>query len=112
MAKEIQTINGVPTLMIKEAADLSGYTLIDVRGADEFVGELGHIEGAKLVTLGPELETFIKGMDKSKEVLFICRSGGRSANATMFAKSQGFDKVFNMNGGMILWNQLGLAVIK
>jgi rhodanese-related sulfurtransferase len=112
MAKEIQNINGVPTLMLQSEADISGFELIDVRRDDEFTGELGHIKGAKLVTLGPELETFILNMDKNKEVLFICRSGARSANATLFAKQNGHEKVYNMNGGMMLWNQLGLPTEK
>lgn len=107
MAKEIQNINGVPTLMLQAVTDIEGMELVDVRRPDEFNGELGHIEGAVLVTLGPDLESFIAKMDKSKTVLFICRSGMRSANATLFAKQLGFEKVYNMNGGMMLWNQLG-----
>lgn len=51
-------------------------------------------------------------MDKNKEVLFICRSGARSANATLFAKHHGHEKVYNMNGGMMLWNQLGFSIEK
>ncbi len=112
MSKDIQNIHGVPTLMINSNEDINGFELIDVRRADEFNAELGHIKGAKLVTLGPELENFIQSMDKSKEVLFICRSGGRSANATMYAQSVGHTKVYNMNGGMMLWNQLGLPTEK
>lgn len=112
MAKNIQNIQGVPTLMIQSQDDLQGLELIDVRRPDEFTGELGHIKGAKLITLGPELESFIQGMDKNKETLFICRSGARSANATMFAQSLGHTKVYNMNGGMMLWNQLGLPTEK
>jgi len=113
MSKQVQIINGIPTLMIESASDVSGMILIDVRRPEEFTGELGHIKGATLVTLGPELEEFIsKKMDNNQEVLFICKAGGRSANATAFAQSLGFKNVINMNGGMTLWNQLNLPVEK
>ena len=112
MSKNIQAVNGVPTLMIESASDVAGFELIDVRRPEEFNDTLGHIQGAKLVTLGPDLENYIANLDKNKEVLFICKSGGRSANATAFALNSGLTKVYNMNGGMILWNQLNLPTEK
>lgn len=89
----------------------SGVHLIDVRGADEFVGELGHVAGSELIVLNtiPEkIETF----PKDEPIVFICRSGGRSARATAYAKELGFSQVYNMRGGMLLWNSLGLQVEK
>ena len=85
----------------------SALELIDVREVDEFSGELGHIPGAKLVVLSTIPEQ-IKTLPKDKTIVFVCRSGGRSAQATAFAKKEGFTDVFNMQGGMMLWNQLKL----
>jgi rhodanese-related sulfurtransferase len=107
MPKNIFSKDGVPTLKLTSEADVNDFVLIDVRRPDEFNGELGHIKGAKLVTLGPELSDFINKMDKSKPTLFICRSGMRSATATMMAKDVGCAEVFNMEGGMMMWNELG-----
>ncbi len=108
--KNIVTVKaGVPTLEVHDPFDLAGYTLVDVRGADEFDGELGHIEGAKLVTLGEELEDYLRSEDKNKKILFICRSGGRSGVATKMAAANGFKDVFNMAGGMLYWNQKKFA---
>jgi hydroxyacylglutathione hydrolase len=112
MSKNIFDHGGVPTLRISKLEDISDLVLIDVRRDEEFTGELGHIEGAKLVTLGPELEDYLASADKSKPTLFICRSGARSANATMFAQNLGFEAVYNMEGGMMYWNELGLPVKK
>ena len=112
MDKKIEMIAGVPTLMLNSPVDVSGFHLVDVRRDDEFNGELGHIKGAKLVTLGPDLMSYLNNEDKNKEILFICRSGGRSANATMLAMQMGFKKVTNMEGGMIGWNELGFPVEK
>lgn len=83
--------------------------LIDVRRPDEYVGELGHIPGAKLLTLD-HLPQKINSLPKNETIVFVCRSGGRSGRATAFAKENGFSNVYNMKGGMILWNQLGFEV--
>lgn len=82
--------------------------IVDVRKDDEYVGELSHIQGAELVTLGPDLEKYLESQDKSQTYVFVCRSGGRSTSATLLAKEKGFEKVFNMKGGMLRWNAMGL----
>jgi rhodanese-related sulfurtransferase len=111
MAK-IHDVDGIPTLRIEAQEDVKDYHLVDVRRSDEFTGELGHIAGAVLKTLGPELGAYLPTLDKTKPVLFICRSGARSATAAMMAMDVGLDKVFNMEGGMIYWNQLGFDVVR
>lgn len=103
-------IDGIPTVQVNNPHDLGEFELIDVRRPDEFNGDLGHIQGAKLNTLGPELEAYLQSADQQKKILFICRSGMRSINATQFALSLGFKNVFNMEGGMMLWNQKGFPV--
>lgn len=80
--------------------------LIDVRRPDEYVGEFGHITGAELVTLGPDLQNVIDQGDPQEAIVLICRSGGRSGQATEYAKSKGYGQVFNMRGGMIRWTEL------
>jgi rhodanese-related sulfurtransferase len=80
-------------------------TLIDVRRPEEFNGELSHIQGATLVTLGPELDKFLESHPKEDEVVFVCRSGVRSASATLQSRAMGFPSCVNLQGGMILWNQ-------
>lgn len=81
--------------------------LIDVRRSDEFVGELGHAPGAQLITLNTLPENTEK-IPKDKTVVFLCRSGGRSGQAAAFFQEQGWTDVYNMRGGMILWNDQGL----
>jgi rhodanese-related sulfurtransferase len=81
--------------------------LIDVRQPDEFSGELGHIPGSELMVLDT-LPERIQELPKDKTVVFVCRSGSRSARATAFAKSVGYKFVFNLKGGMLLWNELHL----
>ncbi|MFV8257282.1 rhodanese-like domain-containing protein [Bdellovibrio bacteriovorus] len=85
--------------------------MIDVRQPDEYIGELGHVEGSSLMVLDT-LPEQLGTLPKDKTVVFICRSGGRSAKATAFAKMNGFEEVYNMQGGMLLWNDLQLPVTK
>lgn len=79
--------------------------LIDVRSKEEFNGELGHIKGSELITLGPDLTAFLQNGDKSEEIVFICRSGARSGTATEESIKLGYKFSANMIGGMILWNE-------
>lgn len=83
-------------------------TLIDVRSPEEYVGELGHVPNSQLITLDTLMDQ-IDSIPKDKTVVFICRSGRRSANATAIAKDNGFESAYNMKGGMILWNEMGLT---
>ncbi|KAA0546615.1 rhodanese-like domain-containing protein [Bacillus sp. BGMRC 2118] len=73
--------------------------LIDVREVDEVAAE--KIPGVVNIPLGL-LEFRMHELDKSKEYIMICRSGGRSGRATQFLESQGYN-VINMSGGMLAW---------
>ncbi|MDW8190497.1 MAG: rhodanese-like domain-containing protein, partial [Pseudobdellovibrionaceae bacterium] len=102
---------GIPEVTVHDVYEhRKNVMLIDVRRPEEFNNEYGHIEGARLVTLGPELEQFLQTADKEQEIVFICRSGGRSAQATELALSMGFKHAANMAGGMITWNLHQLPV--
>jgi hydroxyacylglutathione hydrolase len=85
----------------------SEVVLIDVREPDEFQGELGHIPGATLKPLGL-IEDWCSSLPKNKTIVFVCRSGGRSARASAFAYQKGYKNIYNLKGGMILWNELHL----
>ncbi|PAE40866.1 rhodanese-like domain-containing protein [Bacillus sp. 7884-1] len=73
--------------------------IIDVREVDEVTG--GKIPGAINIRLGL-LEFRMHELDKSKEYIIVCRSGGRSAQAVQFLEYQGY-KVMYMTGGMLSW---------
>lgn len=85
--------------------------LVDVREVSEYNGELGHAPQTELIVLSTIPEK-IGTLPKDKTIVFICRSGGRSAQATAYAQQMGFTNVYNMQGGMLLWNQLQLPVEK
>lgn len=73
--------------------------LIDVREVAEIEG--GHIPGITHIPLGL-LEFRMHELDKNTPYIMVCRSGGRSGQATAFLEAQGYD-VTNMTGGMLEW---------
>ena len=85
---------------------------VDVRGVDEFHGELGHIAGALQITLGPDLKQFLEGYNRNEKIFFVCLSGKRSAEASKLAVDMGFLKVAHLGGGMLSWNENKLPIQK
>ena len=79
-----------------------------MREPDEFAGPLGHIAGAVLIPLG-QLAARASEIPKDKPIVAVCRSGGRSAHATNILTRAGFDRVANLNGGMLRWRAEGHA---
>ncbi|MGG3522269.1 rhodanese-like domain-containing protein [Bacillus pseudomycoides] len=73
--------------------------VIDVREVEEVME--GKIPGAIQIPLGL-LEFRMHELDKNKEYIMVCRSGGRSSRAVQFLESYGFG-VINMTGGMLDW---------
>lgn len=73
--------------------------MIDVREVEEVAK--GKIPGVLHIPLGL-LEFRMHELDKNKEYVIVCHSGGRSSRAVQFLESQGF-QVTNMNGGMLAW---------
>ena len=88
-AKEVETL-------LNEGKKLN---IIDVREVGEVA--TGKISGAVNIPLGL-VEFRMHELNKSKEYIMVCRSGGRSGRATQFLESYGFN-VINMAGGMLAW---------
>lgn len=106
-----QVVDGIPEITVEDVlrhlpdAEAGRVKLIDVRRPDEFNGELGHIKGATLVTLGPDLTDFLEKGNRAEEIIFVCRSGGRSGTAAVESIKLGYKFTINMVGGMIRWNE-------
>lgn len=73
---------------------------IDVRTAEEYAQ--GHVPGAVLIPL-VELPARMSEIPKDSKVHIICRSGNRSASATLSLLDQQYDNVYNVDGGMLQW---------
>ena len=76
----------------------SGAVLIDVRTPSE-VAE-GMAPGAVNIPL-QEIQQRLSEFPKDKDLLIYCRSGKRSMAASNFLIENGYEKVFNVEGGFL-----------
>jgi rhodanese-related sulfurtransferase len=89
----------IPQLTPAQAADRTEAVLLDVREASELAG--GRIAGSTHIPLG-QLPARACELDRSRPVIAVCRSGGRSSQAARLLAAQGYD-VANLGGGMTEW---------
>ena len=86
----------------QELNDNPGAVVIDVRTPGELLQ--GVVPGAIHIDLfGPGFIESIRSLDKTKTYYIICRSGNRSDSAAGAMAHMGFEKVYNVLGGMIQW---------
>ena len=85
----------------------SGIQLLDVRTATEF--NTGHLPDALQADFTKKDQFFdrIQHLDKTKPVYIYCLSGGRSAAAAKWMRSNGYTNVVEMEGGVIAWKKAG-----
>ncbi len=75
--------------------------LIDVRRVDEF--EAGHIDHAINIPVD-ELRNRLDEIPANKKLFIYCEAGLRGYLAQRILRQNGFEKVWNLSGGYILWN--------
>lgn len=100
----------IESISPKEAAAM--YTekkavIVDVREDSEWNEQ--HIPGAIHIPLA-QLNERLSELKQYKDgaVITQCKSGGRSTKALDELKSAGFSKVYNMDGGIMAWEKVGL----
>jgi len=78
--------------------------LIDVRTPEEFKGN--HLKGAQNICVtSDDFKEKVKMLDKNKPVYVYCNRGGQSAQAAIALKELGFTKIYDMEGGILLWEE-------
>lgn len=99
-------------ITVDEALKLSkeGALIIDVREPDELAELAYDVKDIKNIPLG-ELESRLVEVPKDKQVIVVCRRGGRSSQAYELLKSKGFQNISNMEGGMEAWSEKGLPTL-
>lgn len=84
--------------------------IIDVSTPLEY--ENLHLEGAINVSLFSRFfKTRLDVMDKSKTYVVYCKLGGRSKIAKKLMQQSGFQTVYNIVGGTLLWKEEGLPLV-
>lgn len=81
--------------------------LIDVREQNEW--DAGHAPTAQHVPASSIVE-HLGELPEEGDLYIVCRSGGRSAQATMWLNQNGYDAI-NVAGGMDEWFEQGLPMV-
>ncbi|MFD7294263.1 rhodanese-like domain-containing protein [Streptomyces sp. NPDC059897] len=99
----------MPTVAVDELKEED--FLLDVREDDEW--QAGHAAGALHIPMSEFVARYgelTEAAPQDGRVNVICRSGGRSAQVTMYLAQQGVDAV-NVDGGMQAWEAAGRPVV-
>ena len=95
------------TVSVETARELQqqGTLLFDVRETGEF--KSGHAVGARSLPLSGLRGRYERELPKERDILIICQSGARSAQACNMLAAAGY-KVTNVAGGTAAWRRAGL----
>ena len=81
--------------------------LLDVRERDEFMQV--RVDGSLLIPMS-QLGVRLDEIPKDRPILVLCASGNRSASVTAHLRSEGWEDVANVAGGISTWERMGLPV--
>lgn len=111
-AQEAESIiQNVDAKKFKEMSDTANGIILDVRTPEE-VAE-GYIEGASAINFyDDDFAEKINLIQKDKPIFVYCKSGGRSSQAADLLKKSGFKEVYNLNGGIMSWENNGFPMVK
>lgn len=78
------------------------FELVDVRTEPE--REIASIAGSRL--LDQAYHDYLLTLDRATPLVFQCHHGIRSQSAAEYCEGLGFEKLFNLRGGIDAWSQL------
>ena len=97
--KDVQLVTAAEMQAILELEDAQ---LIDVRTPQEHQ-EIRIANSQNIDFLSPTFNNDILKLDKTKPVIIYCRSGARSAACAKKLKAAGFEKIYDLEGGISKW---------
>jgi adenylyltransferase/sulfurtransferase len=104
--------NGIPQITVKELkhrldkkeAYNDNFLLLDVREPYENqIAQLATTFGGKFIPQN-DVPNRISELDPAQDIIVHCRSGARSQKIAELLKSQGFQNVSNLAGGILAWS--------
>jgi rhodanese-related sulfurtransferase len=111
ISRRIYGIQSVPALQVPQLMSHEFAVVVDVCEPNEF--QAGHVPGAVNVPLS-KLSDKLGSLEKykAKPVVVCCRSGNRSVKGAIALRRNGFEKVYNLSGGLLSWEKESLPVEK
>ncbi|WP_296386619.1 rhodanese-like domain-containing protein [Winogradskyella sp.] len=82
--------------------ELEDVQLVDVRTPKEF-DEIRIANSQNIDFKSPTFDEDITKLDKNKPVILYCKSGRRSAKCAKKLKDAGFEKIYDLDGGISKW---------
>ena len=89
--------NELKALLLSDVPPL----LVDVREPHELA--ISHLDGAVNIPI-EQLPYELDKLDRSRDIVMICKSGTRSARAVALLLANGFGRVRNLSGGINRWS--------
>lgn len=107
----LRGFSSIPSSMATQLINRENAIILDVREDNEY--REGHIINSLHIPVG-YLRDRVKELEKYKDqpIIVGCRSGQRSSQACSILKKHGFDKVYNLNGGIMGWKNDNLPLTK
>ncbi len=99
-AKPVSPISLTPAQLKSRQPQL---LVVDVRGMLEYW--LGHIPGAQRLSRSQLLH-----LPKEQAIALTCLSGQRSAMTAQWLVAQGYQQIYNLQGGLMAWESVGYEV--
>lgn len=100
-----------PQQLMQQIQNEEVLTIIDVRTENEY--SQGHIKGAINIPYDQLLKEQSKIIAyKDQQVIIYCHSGRRAAIAENTLETLEFTKIIDLNGHMLLWDQLQYPLVK
>lgn len=102
---------------LKQKLDRPDYkdeiVLIDCREQEEW--DAGHIKQAQFLPLSKFEDEVKKAeesglINKEKTLILQCRSGKRSMTACEYLESRGYNDLYNLEGGILAWQDEGFEI--
>jgi len=109
-----EQLQGIQSLQPQEATLLINHedaVVLDVREDTEFLQ--GHIINSVHIPLG-SLSDKIMRLEKyrGRPIILSCATGSRSASAYHRLKKLGFERVYNLRGGLMAWQGASFPLAK
>lgn len=108
--KEQEGVKLVTPEEMQNILETEDVQLVDVRTPEEY--KEGHLKNSQNIDYNSStFDEDIKKLDKTKPVILYCKSGKRSAKCSEKLIKAGFEKIYELEGGITEWKYKGLEVI-
>lgn len=97
MAREM-----TPKEFVARAAKEPAPLLLDVR--EDWELAIARLDNVVHIPMG-EIPVRFAELPQDREIVVVCRSGGRSAQVARFLEQQGYARVWNLAGGTLAWSE-------